>query len=128
VNLSHILTWGGSGTGAKWVIQIDLIGRLQVDVGGGTVTSSTSVYNDQWRHIAVVLEDDGSPNLNEILLYIDGQPVTTYDSDVAINTVADEPVSIGVYAPNPKYFNGLIDDVRIYNRALNETEIQSLAQ
>jgi hypothetical protein len=128
VNLSQILTWGGSGTGGKWVIQTDVIGRLQVDVGGGTIISSTSVDNNQWRHIAVILEDDGSPNLNEILIYIDGQPVTTYDSDVAINTVVDEPVSIGVYAPDPQYYTGQIDDVRIYNRALSAEEIAKLGQ
>jgi hypothetical protein len=63
-----------------------------------------------------------------MLLYIDGQPVTTYDSDVAINTVADEPVSIGVYAPDPKYYTGQVDDVRIYNRVLSPEEIAKLAE
>jgi hypothetical protein len=48
-----------------------------------------------------------------------------------------EPVRIGqdFYATNPPFngfivpsFNGLIDDVRIYNRALSANEVQQLYQ
>ncbi|HEC02505.1 MAG TPA: hypothetical protein ENI81_03115, partial [Phycisphaerales bacterium] len=35
----------------------------------------------------------------------------------------DEPLVLGAYLPGDDYFNGLIDEVRIYNRALTRREI-----
>jgi hypothetical protein len=37
-------------------------------------------------------------------------------------------VHVGVYYGLLRYFNGLIDDVRIYDRALSAAEIAALAQ
>ncbi|MBN1804199.1 MAG: discoidin domain-containing protein [Sedimentisphaerales bacterium] len=129
VNQCHILTWGTSGSGNSWIVQTDLLGKLRVDVGGGGyIKGNTTVINDAWHHIAAVLADDGSPNVDEVQLYVDGQPQTTSSVSQSINTAAGGDVRIGVFSSDPLYFNGLIDDIRIYDRALSQKEIQKLAE
>ena len=83
--------------------------------------------DDGWHHVAAVLENDGTPNLNEVKLYVDGVEEAVPGGGVAINTLYSKNVKIGVYGSSAKYFKGLIDDVRIYDRALTEAEIQVLA-
>ncbi|MBN1796525.1 MAG: discoidin domain-containing protein [Sedimentisphaerales bacterium] len=128
VNLSHILTWGTSGSGNSWKVQTSLLGKLQVDVGGGDIKGTTNIINDAWHHIAVVLEDDGSPNVSEVKLYVDGQPEMPNGTSQAIDTAAGGDVRIGSFSSDPLYFNGLIDDIRIYDRALSQKEIEILAE
>jgi len=58
-------------------------------------------------------------------LYVDGIDVTEVKTDVdQFNIVAGTDVSIGRRAThNDRYFNGLIDNVRIYDRELSAEEI-----
>ena len=84
------------------------------------------INDGQWHHVAVTWEDDGTPDCDDAVLYYDGTPYTSVDDTfVAVNTVAGtEGVTIGKWGTN--YFNGSIDDVRIYDRALDLSQIQSL--
>ncbi|MHC4431954.1 MAG: LamG domain-containing protein, partial [Planctomycetota bacterium] len=40
---------------------------------------------------------------------------------------SDEPLVIGAYLPGDDYFNGLIDEIRIYNRALTRREVITIS-
>ena len=40
---------------------------------------------------------------------------------------SDEPLALGAYLPGDDYFNGLIDEVRIYNRALSRREVITIS-
>ena len=75
--------------------------------------------------VAAVLEDDGSPNVNEIRLYVDGvEDVASLNaSDRVVNTVLGDDLTIGAWVDAGRYFKGLIDDVRICDRALSGEEI-----
>ncbi|MBI1923521.1 PKD domain-containing protein [Candidatus Poribacteria bacterium] len=77
-----------------------------------------------WHHVTGVFESDTSKKL-----YVDGVLVGNLTVPVAFNSAVNT-VYVGArvvkVAPD-LYFNGLIDDVRVYNRALNETEIQTLS-
>jgi Concanavalin A-like lectin/glucanases superfamily len=60
--------------------------------------------------------------------YTDGVE-TSRDDDGTINeTKNDAPLYIGTRTPSPtsNFFTGAVDDLRIYNRALTEVEIQQL--
>ena len=103
-------------------------GKLCVQVGGGGIYGSRVLTDGAWHHVAAVLENDGSPNLDEIKLYVDGIEDTEPFPGVPINTLYSKIVLIGVYGPTARYFEGLIDDVRIYDRVLTEAEIQALAE
>ncbi|MDH4242034.1 MAG: LamG domain-containing protein, partial [Phycisphaerae bacterium] len=91
------------------------------------VVTSTASYNDgNWHHLAGVYTR--SANLK---LYVDGVPEgTPGDISYAENKNIDltQPLAIGcrvVYGrSNDLYFNGTIDEVAIYERALSADEIQ----
>jgi len=86
------------------------------------ITSTT--YNDgQWHHVAVVRASDTSR-----LVYVDGEQV---GSKTDATTAFDAPVRVFVGALRPsdlsRFWNGGIDDVRIYDRPLSSAEITQLA-
>ncbi|MEN6309898.1 MAG: LamG domain-containing protein, partial [Anaerohalosphaeraceae bacterium] len=86
----------------------------------------------QWHHVAAVLRDDGSPTVDEILLYVDGQLQTpSFVNSQAVNTLNTNTLYIGAFDNNgtlQNFFGGLIENVQIYNRALNAEEINDLAK
>ncbi|GIV98404.1 MAG: hypothetical protein KatS3mg057_3061 [Herpetosiphonaceae bacterium] len=82
--------------------------------------SSSSINDGQWHHIAAVY--DGSRKS----IYIDGALDASVAASGSIAT-NDWPVLIGENAEmSGRHFDGQIDDVRIYNRALSEEEIANL--
>ncbi len=56
--------------------------------------------------------------------YVDGS-LNGQKSVTGKVTGAGNPFYIGIYNPVQFYFHGLIDEVRVYSRALSETEIKS---
>ena len=73
-----------------------------------------------WHHAVWVYE--GNTNSS---LYIDGKKAALQSSSLGVtfNTKAG-PLTIG--AAGGRYFNGELDDVRIYNRALSSNEVAQL--
>jgi len=124
-----IMTWGDMDVDTKgWVVWLEETGALRVDVGGGYISGTTVLTNDLWHHIAVT--SDGS-TIDNIVLYVDGQTETTAEVvSQSINTQGTATAKLGVYPsefPSGKYFNGLIDDARIYDRVVTMKEIWNLA-
>jgi hypothetical protein len=84
----------------------------------GTATASSIIVNDgQWHHIA------GVRNSGTISIYVDGG-LSNRTANSSTFTLTSNPVTIGGFADS-YYFNGSIDEVRIWNRALPQTEIQN---
>jgi hypothetical protein len=52
-----------------------------LNVSSGYITGSTRVTDDQWHHIAAVLEDNGSVDVNDVMLYVDGESDTATKLD-----------------------------------------------
>jgi len=127
-----IISWGNNlSKGNKWIVRVNGTGLLQAEVSGGYICGTTDLTaDDQWHHIAVVLNSDGSPDISEVKLYVDGQPESVAAvKGNPINTASDQNVSIGTYQVDiTPPFSGMIDDVRIYRRALTEGEIHELAE
>jgi hypothetical protein len=78
---------------------------------------------DQWTHVAVTAGADG------IVISFDGQPVATRPTVPAI-TELGVPLYIGALQRNEGVlaspFNGVLDDVRIYNYAMDQFEVADL--
>jgi len=87
------------------------------------VNSTTSYPTDgsSWMHLAVTFDGDA------LHLYVDGVRETTVPAaglQVRPNTL---PLSIGAQDDGRRGLNGSIDEIRIYDRALDATEIATLA-
>jgi tetratricopeptide (TPR) repeat protein len=81
---------------------------------------STEVAANEWHHVAVVYNGD------EVRIYVDGRldAAKPWKDGIAVN---DFDVLIGENAEQKgRFFDGLIDDVRIYNYALGESDIMAL--
>jgi autotransporter-associated beta strand protein len=87
------------------------------------INSSATLSLNAWHHIAVTL------NGGVGILYLDGIAVGTN------STMMLTPASLGITTQNyigksqynDPYFNGQVDEFRIYNRALSQGEVATLA-
>ncbi len=121
---SPLVFWGDSTTaGGMWEMRISLSGQLRTQVFGGGTNSATVVNTGQWVHVAAVLPA-GKSNTQDIQLFVNGTPETTTATPAEINTNTISTVRIG--ANETQYFKGLVDEVRIYDRALTAAEIRLL--
>ena len=84
-------------------------------------SSLISINNDEWSFVAVTVDW----NLQEVYLYINGQktgPIPLTWEPLTNN----RSLKIGMAGGAPgKVFNGYIDEVKIWNRALSENEINA---
>jgi len=104
-----------------WSLYVFSDGRIGVGQRSGATVSGTSFTNtlkDQWIHIV------GLWNGTQIKIYQNGiiKGTATQSSSLPTNAT---PLLIGK-DQNTQYFDGLIDEVRIYNRALSATEILAM--
>jgi hypothetical protein len=76
---------------------------------------------DNWNNVVASYTSLGSPNLK---LYYNGLLVDTLTSNFP--WIFTSEFNIGADIFYPRYFNGLIDDIGIWNRALTDQEITSL--
>ena len=88
----------------------------------GQIFGTTDVNDGHWHHVAGVYDEE------KIYLYIDGSLDASAEAPGNIR-VNNEPVYIGENSQTPnRFWNGLIDDVRIYSYALSAEEISEIAQ
>jgi hypothetical protein len=85
-----------------------------------TVSTSTQMPNNTWRHVAITY--DGT----EVVLYVNGAEVDSEAATGTINSSGNNPLWIGGNSPAGEYFQGVIDEVRVYNRALSATEVNTI--
>ena len=93
--------------------------------GGGTfrgtvafVTGTTANPVNAWTHVALTY--DGAT----LRLYVNGVLTASQARTGAVQTNSS-PLRIGGNSPYGEYFQGRIDEVRVYNRALSQAEIQT---
>jgi len=102
-------------------------GEVHLTISRGTwdINSLRVPFNEnKWNHVAGVVDEFG------MYLYVNGVLLGT-DSSWNYNDIGswDGDVSIGGMPRlgGPRHYEGLLDDMRIYNHALTESEIQQLA-
>jgi hypothetical protein len=135
-----IAGWAKAGTNSlfSWTNVFGFTGpstngqHFDIEIVGNTGTTTSGYFglhrhgwemditanDEEWHHLAATF--DGST----VNLYGDGRLVNT-DSVGNVNTPG--PVHVGRRQDNDNYFEGLIDDLRIYDTALTPEEIAWIA-
>ena len=103
-----------------------LFARMYITANGDVTAASPTVDDGNWHHLALVVEAGKS-----LLLYIDGNEPATYDKQDTAESgtyAGGNPLRIGRHCTHaPGCFNGSLDDVRFWDYALSEAEIEYLA-
>ena len=93
-----------------------------------TASSTTSVNDGIWHHIVIVLE--GSSTMK---MYVDGTLEDTTTGFAAGSFTSTRPIYLGVQEQPwlggvnaSTYYDGKLDDVRIFNRALDSDAVAAL--
>ena len=89
--------------------------------GVGTVTSGVRVDDNVWHHVGVTR--DG----NEFYLWVDGTSHSVGSSAAAVTQSLDWHLGTNVLHSAVNALPGLLDDVRVYNRAFTVAEVTELA-
>lgn len=109
-----------STSGARWSIHVNEGGNEIGFFNGASYIGLPAVINaNTWYHLAVVM------NTTNTYVYLNGTAVGTISLGLQ-SSATGQPFSIGGHYDLawPEYFNGMIDEVRIWNRALCLSEIQ----
>ena len=134
----HIITWGNTSTrqinafrtttaGEAGIGNNSTVGILNYNWGGGSngdygQGAGGDLTDGEWHHVAVTYDSATSTKR----LYFDG--VELGSGLVVANDLNVQATNFGIgYAFNTELFNGLIDDVRVYDEALDQTAIAGLA-
>ncbi|MCH2062321.1 MAG: lamin tail domain-containing protein [Roseibacillus sp.] len=135
-----IVSWGSSNSNShRYHIRLNsnpasgTEGAIRCEVGGGNTVGSTALADNQWHHVAVVFAQDATPNISDVLFYVDGvldprSGTGNLALDTDISGPDATPVVIGrrVLGAN-RYFSGRLADVAIYDVALDPDDIAQLA-
>ena len=108
-------------------VQVNLVKRWLDDCI--RIETREQVLADEWTHILVTY--DASRVASGITVYLNGQPATIkadYDFINQTFAAADAPLRIGAGGGPNARFQGLIDDVRIYDRSLTAREAAIVAE
>jgi hypothetical protein len=126
---------GGAGTGLLSYAMYAHDGGSNTPPAGYVRTSSagpdrgiqglTRLPLNVWSHIAVTYTTAAGPASSSLRFYVNGALVRTITNAINQNILqGNQPLRIGnSNASVSEGFNGLIDEVRIYNRALSAAEI-----
>jgi len=129
----RIITKGGNSGARGWSLNVESTGvwRMQIAVNSTTLvscgTAGGSVALGTWTHVAGVYDPSGTPSMK---LYTNGVLAATQTSGVpgAQYNPATTGAAIGARSDGTTRWDGKLDEVRIYNRALTGAEIQSLPE
>lgn len=134
-NGGYLLTWGTPNSGTSFGLYMSGRDKTQffgVDNGGSSIQSIFNSLSDgNWHHYVIVYNNTIGKSILNVKIYIDGInfPINENWNPQNINTIQGINMVIGEYSSAQSDWrtaNGDIDDVAVWDRSLNESEIQYL--
>ena len=119
------LFWSDYAGGGDHFLVAVLGTKLAFETGPGgnpNTTSIKDVVKGEWVHVAITRAE----STKNVEIFIDGAPDATgvHSGD---NNVGSNPlIAIGANLLDSRYFTGLIDEVRFYDRVLTQEEIEEV--
>ncbi len=124
----YTYNWSGYRKDLYWFLSYGSIGATLAGPGGTPGRDwlpNVPIEAGAWTHVALTY--DGS----SMVMYKNGVDVasTSASGDLMLaDPSSDEPFLIGRNTEWGEYFDGVIDEVRLYNRALDASEVEGLYQ
>ena len=111
--IAEFIGTGGGGNAGK--LQFTLNGLFEIY--STTTFDSASGNQNKWIHVALAYDSAGG----SAKIYING----ALESSASVSSQAANVslLKIGSWAGTSRFYNGKVDDFRLYNRALSATEI-----
>ena len=108
----------GAGSSSDFQLFVDASNRAAAGNGNGSITGTSSLSDGRWHYVVGVYEGSGT---NTARIYVDG--VLQNSGTITTLDTANGSFSIGAFSGGGGYFNGLIDEVAVYNRVHTVDEI-----
>jgi hypothetical protein len=105
--------------------RLDTLNRIWLYYYNGTTNysfTSTAVELNKWTHISVILKE------GELSVYINGVKDNSSTASSFIYISSSGNGSIGQYTTSSEVWKGYLNDIRIYDNALSQKEINELAK
>jgi hypothetical protein len=120
----------GGGNDIGWGT-IDNTGKIGIFVGDtGWLKSTGAINNGQWHHVAITR----NATSGAVQIYIDGvlnasTTLGTGAKSSAFKSIGQLSIDAqdGTTRTGGNYFNGQLDEVRVYNQVITSSEVTSLA-
>lgn len=116
----ELVSWGLNATGQKFSFRLEGSGFVRLEINGGFKVGTTVLNDNNWHHIAMVFN---GTTMNDVDFYVDGAPeaISSINSiDLISGTDANVTISKGFH---DRFWEGQIDNVRIWNTPLSLNEI-----
>lgn len=123
-------TWTGDGNvmgQSNFMLRVNAARQVVANIGAVTLTFATALSVDRWYHIAAVY--DSSLSTQKLKLFVNGSMVTSANntslgSGLAASTT---PLTLGKNPNNnTMFFNGAIDEARVFGTALTADQLQKM--
>jgi len=108
-----------SDNGMMWQFEMDVNGDLSIGQAGSAIWFGAIMPLEEWAHLVVTVEK------NNAILYINGEPVG--NGEFIMGTGTDSTLRIGATQIPHRFIDGMLDEVLLYDRALEPNEIKQLA-
>jgi len=108
-------SYGGSTVGA-------LVFVIDDDSNKKYTNSGTTFVSDDWLHCACIHDT----STQRIYIYKNGEEVSSAGADTGDINSPSEPLYIAQNENNGDRFDGMLDDIRLYDYALSDSEIETL--
>jgi hypothetical protein len=103
---------------------------VNINISNVARTYTTGDLDEVWNNYVVVYDSSVDISISSIKIYKNGLLLSNICSsygDGNLNTGNIYPLTFGKYhATNQHYFNGLLDDIALWNRALTQSEVTQL--
>ena len=118
---------GGTAISARAWVQFPSSSSIRIGVNTGTndfTVSTLTVDGTQWYHLVATVSGTTAT------LYLDGSSVGTATclapASTAFNDVRLGALNGTAFGGNTRPFNGYLDEIAIYNRAITSTEVSNI--
>lgn len=112
-----ILNWGSMTLGTRYTFCLLFNNAIRIEIGGAGLSGNTAVDDGMWHHVAATYKS------GFVQLFVDGV-LDTSGTVAGVNTSSGSFV-IGRRVDNVNHFEGDLDEIRVWDVALNAGQLAS---